>query len=307
MAEPVPAPRVLYTPRLALPYPVGVDPADVPADILALATRLDTTVCVTGQGSRAQEPSGYTRGLIWWSTETRQAYYDTGTEWVPIGPYSVQGLAADRPATSHQGAQYVSLDTGHVDYYTGQVWVTVGGRRHWRALGSGSGDGASGVPDSWTMAASPLIPLPVEGQWYRVRAQFTLMQARLSDTGVAWVQTGLSWYFSPGTPLPGTFRTLWLNHQWSVAITLEAEVQGMAGAQSIGITYCPGMDQMICYLLNQANVIPMLTVEEIDAPSAAIASEGAGTLPPTPADYDIPAWEPPVMPRYPDRNGATDE
>lgn len=30
------------TPKLALPYPVAADPADVPADLLALATRLDT-------------------------------------------------------------------------------------------------------------------------------------------------------------------------------------------------------------------------------------------------------------------------
>src|SRR3954452_23788589 len=38
--------RSLTTPTLALPYPVGTDPADVPADLLALVTRLEALYAV---------------------------------------------------------------------------------------------------------------------------------------------------------------------------------------------------------------------------------------------------------------------
>lgn len=74
------------TARLALPYPVLANSANVPADITALANALDS-LAVWGQGTLAARPAAVgTTGRIYYATDNGHVYVNTGTAWVDIGP-----------------------------------------------------------------------------------------------------------------------------------------------------------------------------------------------------------------------------
>lgn len=72
------------TTRLALPYPASTSPADVPADIQALANALDTAVLYS-QGVDASKPAAATQGKFYWATDTSTLYVDSGSSWIPVG------------------------------------------------------------------------------------------------------------------------------------------------------------------------------------------------------------------------------
>lgn len=78
------------TARLALPYPAGTDPADVPADLGALATALDS-VAIDDQGLFADRPVSTPgtpgiRGRFYWATDQGILYRDHGTGWTAFVP-----------------------------------------------------------------------------------------------------------------------------------------------------------------------------------------------------------------------------
>lgn len=72
------------TSRLALPAPTLSDPADVPADMLALANSVDGKILVTMAGTLAARPAAGTAGRIYRVSSgagLSDLYYDNGTTW----------------------------------------------------------------------------------------------------------------------------------------------------------------------------------------------------------------------------------
>jgi len=75
------------TSRLAMPYPVGTDPTNVPADVQALAARVDLecTAYVEGTAATFGSTAAGVHGRVFYTTDTKRFYWDTGTLWVVIG------------------------------------------------------------------------------------------------------------------------------------------------------------------------------------------------------------------------------
>lgn len=71
--------------RLALPYPVATDTADVPRDIKALTDKLDPNTAVDYQGTLAARPAAGTVGRYYYATDTQTLYRDTGSAWAAVG------------------------------------------------------------------------------------------------------------------------------------------------------------------------------------------------------------------------------
>lgn len=72
------------TSHLALPYPSGTDPADVPSDIQALASRLASVVQLYGLSSLRPAASAALDGAVWMSTDTGIISQCRAGAWVEI-------------------------------------------------------------------------------------------------------------------------------------------------------------------------------------------------------------------------------
>lgn len=69
------------TSRLAIPYPAGSDPVDVPGDIQAVADVLDDAA-LADQGLLAARPAAAIMGRLYRATDNGKVYWDTGSTWV---------------------------------------------------------------------------------------------------------------------------------------------------------------------------------------------------------------------------------
>lgn len=107
------------TPKLALPYPVAADPADVPADLLALATRLDTlepwyATSLPGSPVDGQEvyyAADATNGVIWHLRYRAAQAAPYRWEFVGGPPLSVN-LSQAEASTSGTHNAYQDLNDG---------------------------------------------------------------------------------------------------------------------------------------------------------------------------------------------------
>lgn len=78
------------TPRWAVPYPAAADAPNGPAQMQAIAEKVDQAA-IYGQGTLAARPtsSGGSPGIqgrVYWATDVQTLYWDFGTGWVAIGP-----------------------------------------------------------------------------------------------------------------------------------------------------------------------------------------------------------------------------
>jgi hypothetical protein len=74
------------TARLALPYPLPSDPTNVPGDVQALATALDSAVTAEGAGLLSARPAAGTAGRIYRASDVPALYWDNGATWDQIWP-----------------------------------------------------------------------------------------------------------------------------------------------------------------------------------------------------------------------------
>jgi hypothetical protein len=74
----------LATVRGQFPYPTATDPDDVPADLQALADRLEVVGALFVQGTAAARGAANTQGRFYLATDTGVVSYDTGTAWIDL-------------------------------------------------------------------------------------------------------------------------------------------------------------------------------------------------------------------------------
>jgi hypothetical protein len=119
-----------FTARLALPYPDGGDPPNIPVDMSELASALDTAA-VDSQGLLAARPAATTSGRYYTATDDLSGgangttYRADGTAWRRISDQVMQGTLAARPAaaTSNIGVLYYASDIGSFFVSTGSDWT----------------------------------------------------------------------------------------------------------------------------------------------------------------------------------------
>jgi hypothetical protein len=96
------------TSRLALPVPNPNDPADVPADMLALANALDPKTSTFLHGTAASRPAAALTGRWYLATDTGVLAYDTGSAWLTVAGAAPPGATAvvdTLPASPSDGAE----------------------------------------------------------------------------------------------------------------------------------------------------------------------------------------------------------
>ena len=76
------------TSRLALPYPLSTDPTNVPGDVQALASALDTKTVVYQQGTAAARPATPATMTIYYATDTAATSFYDGVAWQQVSPYT---------------------------------------------------------------------------------------------------------------------------------------------------------------------------------------------------------------------------
>jgi len=91
------------TTRAGLPYPPYNAPADVPGDILALATRLDTIIAMDDQGSLGSRPAAGVSGRYYTDTVSGLTYRDNGSAWIALNPVGVGDGPAGTPTLRSLG------------------------------------------------------------------------------------------------------------------------------------------------------------------------------------------------------------
>ena len=90
------------TTRLALPYPVSSDSADVPRDVKALTDVLDPIVPPFSTGTSAARPVPSPAGRLYWNTDTLTLEVADGTTWFVLGK---RKLVTALPSSPYDGQE----------------------------------------------------------------------------------------------------------------------------------------------------------------------------------------------------------
>lgn len=143
------------------------------------------------------------------------------------------------------------VKAGAADYQTG--WEAR--KRNWNLAGDNSGDSTNNSNTAWSTAKSPVFTAPADG-WYRVHATLNgfvaanavvMAVALLVDSTVVRMRyfTGTANYYEL-LALIGTFQLL--------------------AGQKVAIGYRPTAAGKVVTLVNSNTIVPVLLVDEIDAP-----------------------------------------
>ncbi|GAA1812265.1 pyocin knob domain-containing protein [Nesterenkonia flava] len=105
-----------YTDRLALStYTSGTDMHPTRTEFNDRMQLLDSLVAITRQGAHADRPTAGIRGTIWYSTDRREIYLDTGTEWERVDRIGQGGTPA-APAFGGSGSEGTSRQAARADH-----------------------------------------------------------------------------------------------------------------------------------------------------------------------------------------------
>lgn len=171
---------------------------------------------------------------------------DTGSQGI-TGPAGVPGpgLAAGGAIGQHL------VKTAAPDYQTG--WQTP--YRNWRLYGDNSGDSSNTNNVTWSTVKSPVFTAPSNG-WYRISANFGVFVTQAGVVAAVALMidanVGRMFYF---TGALNYFQPVTLN-----------DVFQLTSGQKITIGYRPTVSAKTVTLQNSGTIVPMLLVNEQDAP-----------------------------------------
>lgn len=81
--------------RLAIPTPtLGTTPVDIPADMLAIVTALETHGAGFAQGTFGARPAAGKTGYFYWDTTNSTLWYDNGSVWVSVGTPAASSITS---------------------------------------------------------------------------------------------------------------------------------------------------------------------------------------------------------------------
>jgi hypothetical protein len=111
------------TTKMAIPLPAGGDDVAVPADLRALAERIDEVAAWQDQGAFSSRPtvSLERKGMRYYATDHKLEYLCTGTEWRLISKWSLRSVGSAAP----QGAINESWPVYDPEYNTPRPSLTV--------------------------------------------------------------------------------------------------------------------------------------------------------------------------------------
>jgi hypothetical protein len=172
---------------------------------------------------------------------------DRGPEGPP-GPSGARGLPGD---PGPQGPQGIPGQAGP----QGPQGLPAPVRRHWHLAGDNSGDSTNSSNTVWSTVKSPVFTAPTTG-WYRVDttagvfvgANAVVVAVALmidANVGRMYYATGTNAYFMP------------------VAIT---DTLLLSQDQKLTLGYRPTVATKVVTLQNSNTVVPLLIVQEVDAP-----------------------------------------
>ena len=133
---------------------MATDPADVPADMLALANVLDPKTAVFVQGTAAPRPAAGTAGRVYYATDTGVLSYDTGSAWLTVAgtaPPGAPPIVTVLPDSPVDGAE---------------VYFDAGGGVHWHLRYSAAQNTADGY--GWVYVGGPALRSEQPGSRRRV-------------------------------------------------------------------------------------------------------------------------------------------
>lgn len=205
------------TTRLNLPYPTGLDPNNVPANVQGLATALDGIAVSYLEDLSTNRPAPGQHGRVFFATDTSALYYDSGAIWTLLnlnpallvqakGDLLVgsQSAVLQRVAVGTDG-QTLQANSGSP---TGVQWAnTVGqplGLPGATAATRFVGGTSSGAPTSGTFATGDIVT---------------------DRTGIIWV------CYAGGSP--GSWRP---SHQNAIGLTLQLFGASAANVRAVGGT-----------------------------------------------------------------------
>src|SRR4051812_15213852 len=162
----------------------------------------------------------------------------------------LQGLSGPGLATGGTANQFL-VKTGASDFQTG--WQAR--KRYWRLFGDNSGDNVNASTTVFSTVKSPVFTAPATG-WYKVTANFGIfVSANSVQSAVALMidsNVGQMFYFTGSSGA----------HQ---PVTIVVPFSLTTG-QKVTIGYRPVTSGRTVTLVNSNTVIPLLLVEEVDAP-----------------------------------------
>lgn len=112
------------TPKYGLPVPGTGSPADVPADLNALALAIENIIATDDQGPIASRPvstpgSPGKEGRYWYATDTKTLSRDFGTGWYDINAWQPSGFGGRDAGQTVSGTAYTN--PANPDVVTGVV------------------------------------------------------------------------------------------------------------------------------------------------------------------------------------------
>lgn len=194
------------TPRLALPYPSGYDPDNVPSWMLQLATKLDNTMVGFSQGTLASRPAGGTvYGKLYYGTDTLVLYqYLPADANYPAGWRTIGAMPTVPTMRAYNNAsQQLYTDAGG-RYSDGNVYPFL--QVAWDVMASPtSGAARSWQRNGWnTSGPTPSVPLPGV---YRISGQVRFVH--LSTARYQQENYGLWLYKMNDNGSPGSSQGFW--------------------------------------------------------------------------------------------------
>lgn len=150
------------TPRLALPYPSGFDPDNVPSWMLQLATKLDNSMVGFTQGTLAARPVGGTvYGKLYYGTDTLVLYqYLPADANYPAGWRTIGAMPTAPTMRAYNGSSQQLYHDAGSHYPDGNTYPFL--PVAWDIMSSPT----SGATRSWqrngwnTSGPTPTVPLP---------------------------------------------------------------------------------------------------------------------------------------------------